>query len=418
MTHTYTYTKSQELFRRAAKVIPCGIPGHMSPTVNMPPTDYPMYAVKSDGARFTDIDGNVFIDYLCAYGPMILGYNHPVVDGAAKAQLEDANLTMCASPRMVELAEYLVVTIPAADWAFFAKNGGDVTNYATMIARSATGRKKIVMIRGGYHGVAAWMQTPGHHGVVEDDYANIIRIPWNDVAAFKQAIAEHPGDIAGFIATPYHVPTFFDSELPAEGYWQEIQAICNKEGIVLIVDDIRHGFRLHMGGSCEYFGFTPDLICFCKALANGYAISALVGRDSLKNEAAKVFYTGSYWYQAVPMAAALACLKELKRLDAPTVLIETGKTIFEGIAGIARTYGYTLTISGAYSMPTIRIANDDSLMLHQDWCAECTKRGAFIQSHHNLFISMAHHDEAVIDQTLAIADQAFKAVKEKYGDAF
>lgn len=418
MTDTYTYTKSQDLFRRAAKVIPCGIPGHMSPTVNMPPTDYPIYAVTSEGARFTDIDGNVFIDYLCAYGPMILGYNNPVVDEAAKAQLAQANLTMCASPRMVELAEYLVDIIPVAEWAFFAKNGGDVTNYATMIARSATGRKKIVMIQGGYHGVAPWMQAPGHHGVVEEDYSNIIRIPWNDVDAFKRAITEHPGDIAGFIATPYHVPTFFDSELPADGYWQQIQSICNKEGIVLIVDDIRHGFRLHMGGSCEYFGFKPDLICFCKALANGYTISALVGSENLKNEAAKIFYTGSYWYQAVPMAAALACLKELNRLDTPKVLIETGKTIFEGIADIARTYGYTLNISGAYSMPAIRITNDDSLMLHQDWCAECTKRGAFIQSHHNLFVSMAHHDDEVIKQTLDIADQAFNVVKKKYGDEF
>ena len=415
---TYEYTKSQEIFKRAAKVLPCGVPGHMSPTVNIPPTDYPIFAAKSEGARFWDVDGNEFIDYLCAYGPMILGYNNKIVDDAALAQLKEANLTMCASPRMVELAEYLVDTVPIADWAFFAKNGGDVTNYSAMVARAATGRKKMVAIQGGYHGVSPWMQAMGHHGVVEEDHTNVIRIPWNDVNAFQKAIDENPGNIAGFIATPYHVPTFADSELPADGYWKSIETMCKKEGIVLIVDDIRHGFRLDMGGSCEHFGFKPDLICFCKALANGYTISALVGTESLKNDAAKVFYTGSYWYQAVPMAASLACLEELKRLNAPKEMLKIGEKIFGGIKDIAKNYGYDLKITGEYTLPTLRITNDETMMLHQDWCAECTKRGMFIQSHHNLFVSMAHGDDEVIKKTHEIADEAFQVVKAKYGDQF
>ncbi len=148
---TYEYKQSQEIFQRAAKVIPCGVPGHMSPTLNIPPTDYPIFAAKSDGARFWDVDGNVFIDYLCAYGPMILGYNNKIVDDAASAQLKEANLTMCASPKMVELAEYLVETIPVADWAFFAKNGGDVTNYSVIIAWTATGRKNMIAVNVFYH---------------------------------------------------------------------------------------------------------------------------------------------------------------------------------------------------------------------------------------------------------------------------
>ena len=127
---TYDYKKSQELFRRAAKVIPCGVPGHMSPTVNIPPTDYPIYAVKSDGAKFWDVDGNEFIDYLCAYGPMILGYNNKIVDDAALAQLKEANLTMCASPRMVELAEYLDVSplLPYNDQEFHISQKGDTVH--------------------------------------------------------------------------------------------------------------------------------------------------------------------------------------------------------------------------------------------------------------------------------------------------
>jgi glutamate-1-semialdehyde 2,1-aminomutase len=414
---TFDYPKSLDLFNRAAKVVPCGIYGHFSPAPLVPPNAYPFYTETARGARFTDVDGNEFIDYMCAYGPMVTGYNNPEVDAAALAQLKKGNCTTGAPGVMVELAEYLVDLIPMADWAFFAKNGGDLTDYATMIARDATGRKKIVMVGGGYHGVASWMQAPGHHGLIEEDYAHVIRIPWNDVAALERAIDQNPGDIAGFIATPYHVPAFADNELPADGYWQKIEALCRKNGIVLIVDDIRHGFRLDMGGSCEYFGFKPDLVCFCKALANGYPISALVGTEAVKEVVARVFYTGSYWFSAVPMAAALANLKLMKEINAPEKMLATGKKLMDGMVDAAQSYGYDLKVTGAPSMPYLRITNDPSLMLHQDWCAECTRRGAYFTSHHNWFVSTAHTDEDVA-ATLEIVDDAFRVVKEKYGDEF
>jgi glutamate-1-semialdehyde 2,1-aminomutase len=414
---SYQYSKSQELFKRAAKVIPCGIYGHFSPAPLVPATSYPFYTARSDGARFWDVDGNEFIDYMCAYGPMILGYNHPKVDQAAANQIKLSNCTTGAPGIMVELAEFMVDLIPAADWVFFAKNGADVTNYSTMIARDATGRKKIVMIKGAYHGASSWMQSPGHHGTMEEDAENIIRVPWNDFSAFEKAVEDNSDDIAGFIATPYHVPVFADNELPDEGYWKKIESLCRKKGIVLIVDDIRHGFRLDIGGSHEYFGFTPDLICFCKALANGYPISALMGSEALKDVTARVFYTGSYWFQAEPMAAALETLKELKRIDGPKTILSIGKKLMDGLVALTKTYGYDLKVTGAPSMPYLRITNDESLMLHQDWCAECTKRGAYFTSHHNWFFSTAHTDDD-IKQTLEIADDAFQFIKKQYGDRF
>ena len=414
---TFDFPQSRELFTRAAKVIPCGIYGHFSPAPLVPPQAYPFYTASARGARFRDVDGNEFIDYMCAYGPMVTGYNCEEVDAAAARQRELGNCTTGAPKVMVELAETLVDLVPAADWAFFAKNGGDLTDYATMIARDATGRKKIVMIGGGYHGVASWMQAPGHHGLIEEDYAHIIRIPWNDVTAFEQAIDRYPGQIAGFIATPYHVPAFADNELPDDGYWQRIEALCRKHGIILIVDDIRHGFRLHMGGSCEYFGFKPDLICFCKALANGYPISALVGTEALKDVVARVFYTGSYWFSAVPMAAALANLNLMKEIDAPGLMLASGKRLLDAMVDIAKGYGYDLKVSGATSMPYLRITNDPSLMLHQDWCAECTRRGAYFTSHHNWFLSTAHTEQDIA-RTLEIVDEAFKVVKAQYGEQY
>jgi glutamate-1-semialdehyde 2,1-aminomutase len=348
---------------------------------------------------------------------MVLGYNHPQVDQAAMDQIKTGSCVTGAPPVMVELAETMVDMISGMDWAFFAKNGGDMTNYATMIARDATGRKKIIMIRGGYHGVSSWMQSPGHHGTMTEDSENIIRVKWNDFAALEKAVDENPDNIAGFISTPYHVPAFEDNALPADGYWKKVETLCRKKGIVLIVDDIRHGFRLDMRGSHRYFGFEPDLICFCKAIANGYPLSALMGTSALKEATARVFYTGSYWFQAEPMGAALASLRELKKIDGPKIMQETGKKLMNGLVDLAKTYGYDLKVTGVPSMPYLRITNDESLMLHQDWCAECTRRGAYFTSHHNWFISTAHEDKD-IQKTLEIADEAFKAVKQQYGDRF
>ncbi|OQX63077.1 MAG: glutamate-1-semialdehyde 2,1-aminomutase [Desulfococcus sp. 4484_241] len=407
---TYTYKKSRELFEKAVRVIPCGLYGHFSPAPMVPPEHYPFYAQKAKGSRFIDVDGNEFIDYMCAYGPMVLGYNNEVVDRAALDQLSLGNCMTCASPVMVELAEKLVETVSVADWAFFAKNGNDVTTYAIMTARNATGRKKVVLIKGGYHGVAPWTQTLGHNGIIEEDTAHFIRIPWNDPTAFERVIDEHPDDIAAFMATPYHHPVFEDNEMPADGYWQKIESICRKNGIVLIVDDIRCGFRLDIRGSNEYFGFSPDLICFCKAIGNGYPISALVGTDSLKTAASKVFYTGSYWFSAVPMAAAIATIDEMKRINATAMMLEFGEKLKNGLTEVAKHHGYNLKFTGHPSMPYLRITDDPTLMLHQKWCGECTRRGAFFASHHNWFVSAAHNQED-LDRTLQIADDAFKAIK-------
>lgn len=404
------YTENRKWFERASKVIPCGVYGHFSPAPCVPPEAYPFFGVKAEGCRFWDVDGNEFIDYMCAYGPMILGYHNPVVDEAFLKQLRECDVNSIASTKMVELAEFLVDLIPIADWAFFAKNGADVTNYAVMIARAATGRKKIIAIKGGYHGTSPWMQGIGHPGVTEEDVANVIRIPWNDLNALEQVLEENYGEVAGFISSPYHHPVFADNEYPAEGYWEGVQKLLKKHGVVLILDDVRAGFRLHLGGSNEYFGFKPDLICFCKAIANGYPISALVGKEELKVEASKVFHTGSYWFSAPYMAAALATLQELKRLNAPEYLRSLGEKFNNGLIKIAKDYGFNLKVTGHPSMAYYRITDDPTLTLHQRWCAECTKRGAYFTSHHNWFLSMAH-TEKDIEKTWEIAEDAFKVLK-------
>lgn len=405
----FDYTKSNEWFDRARNVIPNGIYGHFNPIVHKPDGTYPHYCESAKGARFRDVDGNEYIDYMCAYGPMILGYGNPVVDEAYRNQVAKADTCTLASPIMVELAEYMVDMIPAADWAFFAKNGGDATNMAVLIARAATGHEKIIAITDGYHGVAPWMLSAGRAGLLESDHAHVVRIPWNDLSALEAALDEHSGNVAAFISSPYHHPAYKDNELPAERYWRGVHALLKRHGVVSILDDVRAGFRLDMRGSNEYFGYTPDLICYCKAIANGYPISAVVGADSLRDAASKVFQTGSFWFSAGPMAAALACLKELNHINAPSLILDTGKRVFDGMVDIAKTHGLELKVTGMPSMPYMSSAHERGIEFHQELCGECTRRGLFLTSHHNLFVSAAHTEDDV-QQTWAIFEDALKVV--------
>jgi glutamate-1-semialdehyde 2,1-aminomutase len=429
----YKQTQSQKWYDRAKKVIPgcpyCpegGMYGHYSTSVSA--RGNPIYFSKSGNARFWDVDGNEYVDYMCAYGPMILGYNHPAVDQAARDQYEKGNTVSLASPVMVELAELLTDMVAIADWAFFSKNGADPTNLSVMTARAATGRKKIVAVEMGYHGTTPWMQDPGSGGTLDEERVHVIRIPWNDFTAFEQVVNENDGQIAGFISSPYHHPVIFDNEMPGPGYWQKVEALCRKKGIVLIVDDVRTGFRTDLAGSNEYFGFKPDLICFGKAMGNGYPISALVGTDALRDAVGKVFYTGTQFFNAAPMAASVATLTELKKINGPKIMLETGQKLADGLIRIAKTYGYDLKVSGMPSMPFLRITNQDPPVLtegfgslhkglHADWISECVQRGAYFMDFHNHFISTAHTDEDIA-LTFEIADDAFKAVKKIYGDKF
>ncbi|MDR0784450.1 MAG: aminotransferase class III-fold pyridoxal phosphate-dependent enzyme, partial [Treponema sp.] len=315
----YNYKKSAEIFERALKAIPSGIYGHQGPAEGCfaPVTAFPFFSERAKGAYFWDVDGNRFIDYMCAYGPNVLGYNDEDVDEAAAKQQEKGDCVTTPSRVMVDFAELLVDTVASANWAFFAKNGGDATTLAVMTARAYTRRKKIVFFKGYYHGVAPWTQKIDYPGILPEDVANSLYVPWNDYEKLAETFAENKGEIAAVISQPYWHGNFADNVLPADGFWQKVRKLCADSGAALIIDDVRTGFRLDLAGSDHFFGFEADLICFCKALANGYNVSALCGKDFLKNTVSGLSYTGSYWLSAVPFAAGIACIEKMKRLDLP-----------------------------------------------------------------------------------------------------
>ena len=415
MHKIYDYPKSRAAFERALKLIPSGIYGHQGPAEGcyVPVEAFPLYSSKAQGSYLWDLDGNRFIDYMCAYGPNILGYHDPDVDEAAARQRAISDCTTLPNPIMIDFADLLVDTVASADWAFFAKNGNDVTTLAIMTARAYTHRKKIVFFKGYYHGVSPWTQKIDYAGVIEEDVMHNLYVEWNNLEQLREVFDTHKGKIAAVIAQPYMHGNFMDNELPAEGFWKEVRKLCTDEGTVLVVDDVRAGFRLDLAGSDHFFGFKADLICFCKALANGYNVSALCGQEFLKNTVSSMSYTGSYWMSAVPFAAGIACMEKMKRIDCPRLLDEKGRLLCEGLTDAAREQGFDLHVTGAPSLFYLRVADDPSLRLHQEWIAECVKRGVFFTNHHNHFINASLSDED-IRETVEIAREAFAVLRERH----
>src|SRR5271165_658557 len=187
----YQFDRSKTLFDRAKRVIPGGIYGHQSPLM-LVPDSYPSFFARGEGCHVWDVDGNEYIDYMCSYGPIVLGHRHPRVEEAARRQMDFGNCFNAPSPLWVELAERLVSITPFADWAAFAKNGSDVCTWATEVARHATGRPKIAMAEGAYHGAHAWV-TPVPNGVTPEDRANIVYFRYNDLASLKRVVEEYRG---------------------------------------------------------------------------------------------------------------------------------------------------------------------------------------------------------------------------------
>lgn len=410
---TNIYTKSREAFVRATKVIPSGVYGHLGPAEGcfVPVDAFPLFSERAEGTYFWDLDGNRFIDYMCAYGPNILGYRDPDVEEAAAKQRERGNCTTSPSTVMIDFAELLVDTVASADWAFFAKNGNDVTTLAVMTARAYTHRKKIVFFKGYYHGISPWTQKIDYSGIIEEDVVNNIYVDWNDIEALREVFYNNKGEIAAVIGQPYMHGNFKDNEMPLPGFWQEVRKLCDENGTVLVIDDVRAGFRLDIHGSDHYFGFEADLICFCKALANGYNVSALCGKEHLKNTVSGMSYTGSYWLSAVPFAAGIACIEKMKRLDIANLLQKKGEQLKRELESAANEYGYNMVVSGATSLPYLRIAESEDLILHQRWVAECVRRGVFFTSHHNHFMNAAMTDED-IRLTGEVAREAFRIIRD------
>lgn len=399
-------TRDAALRARAARVIPGGLWGHLSTTRTSP--RYPQFFASARDGRITDIDGREYVDLMMSWGPIVLGHHHAGVDAAVARQSALGDCLNGPAPVLVDLAERLVERIAHADWAMFQKNGTDATTTCVTIARAHTGRRKVLVARGSYHGAVPWC-SPSVVGVTAEDRAHVATFEYNDAESLRAAVAAAKDDLAAIVVTGFRHDNVRDQEMPTVTFAQAARAACDAAGAVLVVDDVRAGFRIHAGGSWEAVGVRPDLSAFSKAIANGHALAAVTGSARLHDAAERIFVTGSFWCSAVAMAAGVATLDALQTQDAIGHMVRLGTFLREGLDAAANRHGVGLRQSGPVQMPLFLFDDDADFAKGTRFCEAALAAGAFLHPKHNMFLCGAH-TEADMDRVLHAAEAGLRAV--------
>ncbi len=402
---------SDALLDRAKAVIPNAMYGHQDARGLWPGA--PQFVSRTSGSRIWDADGHEYIDLLCSWGPIIHGYQHPRIEEAVNRQRLICDTANGPSEHMVTLAEKLVDVVEHADWAMFAKNGSDVTTLCLTIARAHTGRSVILVEEGTYHGALPWC-NPDTTGVLPSDRAGLAYYTYNDLASVEKLVAEHAGDLAGIIAAPFrHDPAGSDLEMVDPAFAQGLRRICDENGAALILDEVRTGFRMSFGGSWEQYGVRPDLSSWSKAIGNGYPIAAVMGAEWLREAAGSFFVTGTFWFSAVPMVAALTSVALLEECDGVAHMFARGDQLVSGLRQQAAAHSLAVNITGPVTMPYMSFVGETDHELTLAWAGECAARGVFVHPKHNWFMSTAL-TEADVDTVLIASDEAFGEVARRF----
>ena len=406
-----TRSLDKALRERAAAVIPGGMYGHQA--VGLLPDDYPQFFSKADGAHIWDADGKRYLDLMCAYGPNLFGYGHPEIDAAYVRQLGIGDTLTGPTELMVRLAEEMTLLVSHADWAMFCKNGTDATTMALMTARAHTRRKTIVRAKGAYHGAAPWC-TPRPAGTTDTDRAHQIFCDYNDVASLEAAVAQAGEDLAAIFAAPFKHDAFIDQAAPDAAYARRCRELADQTGALLIVDDVRAGLRMARDCSWSVVGVEPDLSTWGKCIANGHPISALLGSEKARKAAAAIYVTGSFWYQAAPMAAALETLRLVRTTDYLERIVSMGERLSAGLTERAAAAGFGLRCTGPGQMPLYLFDEDPDLRKGFFFVSQMLERGIYLHPWHNMFLCAAM-TEADIDGVLNAAEDSLAALKREAG---
>ncbi len=417
-----------ELAARAERVIPGGV---NSTNRRLP---WPLAVTHAAGAYFTDADGGRYLDYHAAFGPLILGHNHPEVNAAVRAITERLDIIgVGVTDIEVELAELLARHIPSAERVLLTNSGSEATYAALRLARAVTGRSKIVKFQGTYHGwhdavlmnVISAPEKIGHHdplslGMLPQVVEQTIVLPFNDIEAFTEAIQRDGEQIAAVIVEV--IPHNIGCVLPRPGFLAALRELTRAHGIVLIFDEVITGFRHGLGGYQAIAGVTPDLSTFAKAMANGYPIAALVGRGELMDRfgpGGGVVFAGTYNGHPVGVAAALATIALLEREPIHAHCFALAERAADGIRAIGRELGVPLQVAqfGSVFVPYFF---DGPLENYTDMLANDTARDVFFRSamcERGVFMLptalkrnhvSAAHTEADIDRTLELAREILR----------
>lgn len=338
-----SFKKSQELLERELKVSPLAAQTFSKSYRYFCNGIAPSFMDHGKGCYIYDVDGNKFIDYMCALGPITVGYNNPKVNKAVMNQVKKFSSGSLQSELEVKLAEKLCKVVPCAEMVRFVKNGGDATTAAIRLARAYTGRDMVLM--SGYHGMHDWSigASANNKGVPKAVCELTKNFTYNDLDDIKSKLEEYKGKVAAVILEP------IQSNGPKEGYLQALKDLTHEYGAIFIFDEVVSGFRYALGGASELYGVKPDLAAFGKGMANGYAISAVAGRkDLLQQIEDGVFVSTTFGGDSVPMAAALATIEILEQPGFYEHINKIGKIQMDGVAELIEKYSLqdVLSVSG------------------------------------------------------------------------
>jgi glutamate-1-semialdehyde aminotransferase len=330
---THASSRSAGLLERAHELIPGA-----SQTLSKGPTQWmrgvaPAYLERAEGAYVWDVDGNRYLDFPMALGPVLLGHRHPAVETAIEEQLRSGIVFTLPHPIELEVAERVVSMVPGAERVRFAKSGSDATSAAVRLARACTGSERVIVT--GYHGWHDWYigSTSRHLGVPGAVRALVEKVPYGDLCALSAALERSPGEVACVVCEPIGA---FE---PSAQILQETIALAHRHGALLVLDEVISGFRLAPGGAQEHFGVRADLVCFGKALGNGMPVSALAGPAHLMDRLQEVFFSGTHGGETLSLAAARATLDTLVSEPVHEHLWQAGRRLQEGVGSAIARHG-------------------------------------------------------------------------------
>jgi len=419
MSEPLKLTESERLLARAKELIPGGMMGIRRP-YNFVPGEYPVFFTHGKGGHVFDVDGNEYIDFLCGYGPIILGYQEKEVDEAVIAHIRRVGpgCFSLVQPIQNELAEKVRECIPAAEQCVFMKTGSDATNLAVRVARGRTGRTKV--IRCGYHGWGDWcVEVKG--GVPQKLWEDTFEFHYNDLCELEDLMRRIGDETACVIVTPVGHPLAHPVQAPSPGFLEGVRELTYKYGAVLVFDEIRSGFRVSLGGAGAWYGVKPDLACVGKAMANGYAISALVGvRDVMRVLEKEVFVSSTYFPNSLEMVAALKTIEILERDRVLDQIREKGQRFLDRLHQVITESGVLAQVSGIPQMPFITFPEDpkDPAKTYRArrtrFYTEVIRRHVFLQPYHHGYICFRHTD-ADLDAAVTAVAEALAEVKREFG---
>lgn len=360
-TREKNYDRSAALLQRAQRVLAGGVSSEFR-KFNHP---HALFYSYGKGSRVYDVDGNEYLDFTLSQGPLILGHSHPGVLQAVNEYSADGQLFAGQHLREIELAEKLNKLIPSAELMRFCLDGSEAVQTAFRVARAKTCRQKFLRFEGHYHG---WLDNvafgvsalsgfelgsrempnvfPWSAGIPDITREEFVILPWNDAGLLKKTVAKYHDQLAAIITEP--VMCNNGCIPPDNGYLQLMRELCDQYGITLIFDEVITGFRMGLGGAQKYFGITPDLSVFAKAMGSGYPISAIVGKREWMDLVAsgQVVHAGTMNSSNPTVAAALATIRTLEKEVSYERLYRYGKKLMEGITAAAIKYKHSLIVQG------------------------------------------------------------------------